>query len=319
MKHLIAKKHHTHYKKRSILELVGLIAIVVLSVSQRDIMSSALNKIKNSDPFFIILLLGIYWLLPILTSMSYKILSPKKLPVFTTILAQIAASGPGRIIPGGLGNISISAVYLHKLGLKTKSAVLIPITNNLIGLMTNVVLLIGVFIYSPSLLETLKDRISIHTSILLIVLILISFSIVLMLYHFKKVKKTVNRTTKQWRQIVLQLMRSPSKLAYIFLIAAVITLTNALLIILASRALSVNLVFMDSLIALSVGVMFGSLLPSPGGLGAVEAGTASGLIMLGYDPATATSIALLYRSATYWQPLIPGILSYLYLRERKLL
>lgn len=46
--------------------------------------------------------------------------------------------------------------------------------------------------------------------------------------------------------------------------------------------------------------------PTPGGLGALEAALAAGLIGVSLSSGAALSSVLAYRLATYWLPVIPG-------------
>jgi uncharacterized protein (TIRG00374 family) len=60
-----------------------------------------------------------------------------------------------------------------------------------------------------------------------------------------------------------------------------------------------------------------ALLPiTPGGLGIVEAGLSSLLVLAGVHPATAVLATLAYRLASYWLPLISGVPAYLLFRRR---
>ena len=51
------------------------------------------------------------------------------------------------------------------------------------------------------------------------------------------------------------------------------------------------------------GAIIGSAVPTPGGLGGIEAAMSAGLIAIGVDSGTAVSSVLLYRLATYWLPI----------------
>lgn len=63
----------------------------------------------------------------------------------------------------------------------------------------------------------------------------------------------------------------------------------------------------------------GSLVPTPGGVGAVEAAMISGLVATGLSPATATAAALLTRLVTVWAPALPGWWALRSLRRARLL
>lgn len=63
----------------------------------------------------------------------------------------------------------------------------------------------------------------------------------------------------------------------------------------------------------------GSLIPTPGGVGAVEAAMIAGLAATGMDPATAAAAALLTRLLTVWLLVPPGWLAARSMRRRGLL
>ena len=77
MKDLIAKEHHPHLKKRAILEIVGLLVLVALSINQRELIGTAISAIRDSDLLFLGITFSIYWLLLPLTAISYKMLAYK--------------------------------------------------------------------------------------------------------------------------------------------------------------------------------------------------------------------------------------------------
>ncbi len=319
MKHLIAKEHHKHLKRRAFIEIGGFIILIAISINQRQLLGTAVEAIRMSDVLFLILLFLMYWIMLPLTAISYRLLSHKNIPLGTTIIAQLAASGPGRIIPGGLGHISIGSVHLQKSGLTLQRAIIVTVTNNLIGVFTNIAMVTIAIAYHPTLLSRIVDNLSIRTLSFVALILIISAGIIQWLSHIRSTKKTIRKVTAQWKHLRLYLIRNPHRLLLVLGIAILITLGHVSMLLLAGEAIEAHIQFSDALIALSAGVFIGGALPTPGGLGAVEAGTTSALILLGYDPILSTSVALLFRTATYWQPLLPGIFAYLYLRERDLL
>jgi uncharacterized protein (TIRG00374 family) len=71
----------------------------------------------------------------------------------------------------------------------------------------------------------------------------------------------------------------------------------------------------QAVISYALGNVIGSLVPTPGGLGGVEAGLYSGLTFFGYDASSSFAAVCLYRLITYWLPIIPGYFSYRHLRK----
>ncbi len=319
MKHLIAKEHHPPLKKRAFLELFGLFTLFLLSISQKELIATALNDIRNCDLLYFSILMVMYWFLLPLTTISYRLLAYRKIPLGTTMLSQLAGAGPGRIIPGGLGHMSIGAMHLHKIGLNLQKAIVVTVANNIIGLITNLIIVLIAIFYHPDLLRKMIDGVNVQSIIAFLIIIIAGISIFQWLSHLRKTRSTIRKLNRHWAHLFTMLLKKPQKIVGLFGIAVIITLGHSTLLILSGEALGIHINLVDAIIALSAGVLIGGAIPTPGGLGAVEAGTISALILLGYNSAEATSVALLFRTATYWQPLLPGIVAYLYLREKKLL
>ena len=321
MKHLIHSRHHPHLKKRALLELVGLAILVLISVSQWEIVQEAIRTVSSVNAVWLVLLMSCYWLILPLTAFSYRLISPKpkKVKISTTTLAHLAGAGPGRIIPGGIGNLSIGAMHLKKTGLTIEKAVAVVATNNLIGVLVTITLVITAFIIRPETFVLLEQALTSQQLIFLAILLVGIAVLVQWLFHARGTRREANKTLKEWKKLGRYFIKKPLNVWKAVFIAIIITLVHTFMLDFAGFAVGVDVKILDALIALSLGVALGGILPTPGGFGGVEAGTSAALIVLGYDAATATSIALLFRIATYWQPLIPGTFAYLYLRERKLL
>jgi undecaprenyl-diphosphatase len=58
------------------------------------------------------------------------------------------------------------------------------------------------------------------------------------------------------------------------------------------------------------GQALGNLAPTPGGIGATEAAIIAAMTALGLDATTAVSATFLYRIATFWLPILPGVFSF---------
>jgi len=67
------------------------------------------------------------------------------------------------------------------------------------------------------------------------------------------------------------------------------------------------------------GSALGSLVPTPGGLGAVEAALSAGLTAAGLPGAVAVSAVLFYRLLTFWLPVPIGWVALKYLERRQAL
>ncbi|NBO46520.1 MAG: hypothetical protein EBU85_05860, partial [Actinobacteria bacterium] len=65
------------------------------------------------------------------------------------------------------------------------------------------------------------------------------------------------------------------------------------------------------------GAALGQAVPTPGGVGGVEAIMSAALAAAGLDVSTALSATLLFRLVTFWLPVIPGWAAFRYLTNRR--
>lgn len=97
-----------------------------------------------------------------------------------------------------------------------------------------------------------------------------------------------------------------------------ITTLNCLILCLAVAAVGESMFWPLSVAVLSIGALLGAAVPTPGGLGGVEAGILGGLIACGVPAAPALAATLLYRVMTYWLPIVPGIAALPWVRRHYL-
>ena len=110
-------------------------------------------------------------------------------------------------------------------------------------------------------------------------------------------------------------LRRPSSAAALFLGSAGVTTGYALALAATCQAFGIRLGVM-TIVAVYLGAAaIGSVAPTPGGLGALEAALAAGLVAAGTPTGPAIAAVLTYRLITYWLPVIPGVVSYRVLRR----
>ena len=106
-----------------------------------------------------------------------------------------------------------------------------------------------------------------------------------------------------------ELARRPGKLLLLFGGAGLSKLTTIVAFAAACRAFDIDLAFAE-LGALYLGAnTVASAVPTPGGVGAIEAALVLVLSNAGVDDATAWAAVLLFRLINFWFPTIPGYLA----------
>jgi glycosyltransferase 2 family protein len=103
-----------------------------------------------------------------------------------------------------------------------------------------------------------------------------------------------------------ELARRPTKLSLLFGGQAIAKLSTIIAFVLSCRAFDVDLSFVELGALYMVANTVASAVPSPGGVGAIEAALVFMLTGAAVDDATAWAAVLLFRLINYWFPTIPG-------------
>jgi uncharacterized protein (TIRG00374 family) len=118
---------------------------------------------------------------------------------------------------------------------------------------------------------------------------------------------------------LLQLAQQPRKLAQGIGGALLLSASYILCLDVSVRALGGSLSLAAVAVIYLTGSAVGSIVPTPGGLGAVEAALSAGLRATGMAGAVAISSVLLFRLLTFWLPVPLGWASLRYLEREQAL
>jgi uncharacterized protein (TIRG00374 family) len=80
-------------------------------------------------------------------------------------------------------------------------------------------------------------------------------------------------------------------------------------------ALGMEVSFTQIFIVFTLGNTATMLVPTPGGVGAAEAGLYAGFTVLGFPASLSLAVVTLYRVITFWIPIIPGFIFFVNLRK----
>jgi uncharacterized membrane protein YbhN (UPF0104 family) len=112
---------------------------------------------------------------------------------------------------------------------------------------------------------------------------------------------------------LLDIAQHPAKLAEGIGGALLLTASYILCLDASVRALGGSLPLASIAVVYLTGSAIGSVVPTPGGLGAVEATLSAGLAAAGLPGTAAVSAVLLFRTLTFWLPVPAGWVSMNYL------
>ena len=104
--------------------------------------------------------------------------------------------------------------------------------------------------------------------------------------------------------------RQPKRLALLLAATAGVKATNLLALLAATWAFDGDLADWRVAVVYLVGVPVAEAIPTPGGIGGVDAVLVAGLARIGTSPAGAVIAAVIvFRLLTFWAPIVPGMIS----------
>ena len=277
--------------------ILGLL-LIWLVIRQWDNFRQAWLVLQNANAGWVWLgVLALFASVPT-AALVYKSLSPKPLRFGRTVLVQTAGLSVNKLLPSGSGAIGTSFLYLRANKLTNTQAGTVVLLNNLLGMTGHLMLLGALIILFPDTLDklTVGHDTAFRSAELfgLGIILIIGLGIVL--------RAKLARFTKGLQP----LLTHPLRIAGAQVASIGLTLSYALSLLAAAHAVGVHLDLVTAMLVLTGSVFATAAVPTPGGIGAAEAGAYAGLIALGVSHDLALATAILYRVCTFWAPLLVG-------------
>lgn len=293
---------------------IGVIAVYILlgSINFSDVW----DALAGANLFYLALAAAGSFTTFVGAALTLKAYTPEKLPLTQTTLVQLAAAIIKLVVPAGIGPAALNLRYLNKkgvpttLGLATVSLVQIAQFLATVILLAGVALLTGdigsLTLPSPSVLITIGVAVAV-----------IALALAIRPVRRWLAAKVGPTFDKVWPRIVW-LANHPERIAFGALGSLVQTAGFVIAFGFALASLGYSLPVLTLAITFLVSNTVGSIVPSPGGIGPVEAALTGGLAVAGVPYSIALSTSLIYRLLTFWGPVPFGWFALRYLQRKDL-
>jgi glycosyltransferase 2 family protein len=295
--------------KGRLLLLLFFLLLLYVVVPRLGNFSQSFAVLGDARPVFIGLALAGLVLTYLFAAIMYFILAFKPLRLRQILVVQTASGFANRVLPGGLGVITLYVQYLRKHGHTLSQAIAVSGTNNLLGIIEHVLLMaLALGLTAESLLGQADFSYSGRFWLILGVVVAAAVTGLLV---FSQVRRYLYSLTKDVFKHMAHYRKRPGKLAMAFLCSVLLTLSHVSIFYFSALALGVEVSLTQAFVVFTVGIIAATVTPTPGGLVGAEAGLTAGLIVYGVAAPTALATALLYRFLTYWLPLLPGFIVFI--------
>jgi len=242
----------------------------------------------------------------------------ERLRFVQTFLAQVACSFVTLVTPAAVGGVALNLRYLRKRNLTSADAVASIGVSQVIAFALHLILLV-VFIAIAGSSHDTSIRPPDWTYYALGVLVSVALVVLAVPAGRRLLLSRLTSTLSQVIPRLLDLAQQPAQLAEGIGGTLLVDFAYISCLAVSVRAFGGSLPFATVAVVYLTGSAIGSAVPTPGGIGAVEAALSAGLTAAGLHGTVAFSAVLLFRTVTFWLPVPLGWISLNYLQHRDIL
>lgn len=238
------------------------------------------------------------------------------LPFVHTIVAQLASSAANLTAPGGLGGLALNQRYLEAQDIP-RPAAMSGLTLN----MTVIALfhLTAVIATSAFLGATLPDTVSLPPRRYLVDGAVAAALLTGLAAWSRPLRRRVIPPLLVALRAIPELLRQPVRATQLIASALLVNIAYIASLQAAIAAFGPTPDISHTALVYLLAAILGTITPTPGGLGGVEAALVAGLTRMGSLAGPAVAAALTFRVLTFWLPIIPGSIALGWLRTRRII
>jgi glycosyltransferase 2 family protein len=238
---------------------------------------------------------------------------PARLRFGPLLLAELAGSFVTLVTPAAVGGAALNIRYLQRQKIPAAVAAASVGLSQVVAFVLHLLLLVVFAAITGSQAHSLQPPTWVY--FVIAGLILVVLTVVAIPAGRRLLRARLAPVLGQVVPRLLAVMQQPRKLAEG--IGGALLLTAAYILCLAAciRALGGSVPLASTAVVYLTGAALGSAVPTPGGLGAVEAALSAALTAAGLPGATSVSAVLLFRTITFWLPIPVGWGAFNYLER----
>jgi uncharacterized membrane protein YbhN (UPF0104 family) len=306
-------------RPRTVITLVATVAAGYLLAGELA-RGSLANVLRSADWRWGIAALALSALTYVGATWSLLGFVPERLSFVNTLLVQLAGSFVTLVTPAAVGGAALNVRHLQRKHIPAPVAAASVGVSQVVAFVLHILLLV-VFVAVTGTASGQSFRpptwvYFVLAGIVAIALAVLAFPAGRRLLR-ARLAPVLGQVLGQVLPRLLEVAQQPRKLAQGIGGALLLTASYILCLDVCVRALGGSVSVASVAVVYLTGSAVGSLVPTPGGLGAVEAALSAGLRATGLPGAAAVSSVLLFRLVTFWLPVPAGWAALRYLERRQ--
>ena len=239
------------------------------------------------------------------------------MPVAASARSQVATAFAQLVGPASAGKMALAGRFLQRNGLTPPEASASVALNTIAGIATHLLLMAGFFAWAGGAEIGGLSLPSIGTLLLAAGIAVVAIAIASL---FERVRRMVIRPVidgiRTAAGYVTQVFRSPIRVIALLGGSALITMSYLFALVFAVEAYGGGLSVAQIGAAYLGAAAIANIAPTPGGVGPLEAAMIAALSGFGLDAGVAISSVLTFRLATFWLPIAPGWVTFMWMERR---
>ncbi|WP_435800136.1 lysylphosphatidylglycerol synthase transmembrane domain-containing protein [Streptomyces coeruleorubidus] len=294
---------------RQILCLLPLLLVTVVAVRHRSVLAEGFAHLGNAEWPWLLAAMGATCLTWVAAACTRQGAVVERLPRRRLLATQFAAGAANHLLPTGLGASAVNLRFMTVCGLplaRSSAALALYLLAESVG---RVALLGVLFVAFPDALRlgTLVPQTAFGP-------LLAGAGVVFV------IAVAVPALVRRVRSAVLSFLRTalgearsvhtrPARALALWGGSFAFPALQATVLVLVGRAMGLDVPPAHMAVAYLAATVAVALVPTPGGIGSVEAALVMALVAAGGPAAVATAVVLAFRVITVWLPLLPGALT----------
>jgi uncharacterized membrane protein YbhN (UPF0104 family) len=298
-----------HIRVRQILCLLPLLLVAVVAVQHRSVLVDGFGQLRSAEWPWLVAAAGATCLTWVAAAFTRQGAVVERLPARRLLATQFAAGAANHLLPTGLGAGAVNLRFLTVCGLplaRSSAALALFLLAESIARLT---LLAGLLIAFPDALRlgTLLPAGALGPLLLIIGAALCVAVLVLALV--RRLRTAILSFLRTALSEARSVHTRPARALALWGGSLAFPALQAAGLVAVGLALNLPVPPAQMALAYLAATVAVALVPTPGGIGSVEAALIVALVAAGGPVAVATAVVLAYRIITVWIPIIPGALT----------
>ena len=285
---------------RSLVTLVASVAAAYLLAGELARVSLG-HALRVSDPRWGLVALALSALTYVGAALELSGFVSERLSFPRTLLAQLAGSFVTLVTPAAVGGAALNIRYLQRRKIPAPVAAASVGVSQLMAIVLHILLLV-VSIAVAGAADKHPFRPPTWSYFVLAALVVMALGVLAVPAGRRLLRARVQPMLGQVLPRLLEVAQQPRKLAEGIGGALLLTVAYILCLAACVQAFHGKAAIASIAVVYLTGSALGSIIPTPGGIGAVEAALTAGLVAAGLHGTEAASAVLLFRLLTFWLP-----------------